>query len=245
MTLQLTDFIDIHTHILPGVDDGPKTLEDSVALAKWYVDLGIQQIIATPHFIPGTAWAASKQLLLEKIDDLQKYLQANGISLAIFPGMEIAFHKRFRDRLEGKTVLPLANSAWYLLEPSFTDSADELLYCLDRLVEQGWNIILAHPERIPALQQLANPFTELVRHGLRLQINIGSLLGKFGTESKRVGLDFIDRGYVQYLASDAHGVDARRPPTAEEWLELEKIVGDDALHLLCCNNPAQLLLEKH
>ncbi len=245
MTLQLSDFIDIHTHILPGVDDGPKDLAESLALAKCYTDMGIRQIITTSHYIPGTAWAASSQLILAKIAELQNHLRTNGISLAIFPGMEIAYHKKFQERLEGKTLLPLANSSWYLLEPSFTDCAEALLSCLEHIVEKGWRIILAHPERIPAFQEMLNPFAELVGQGLRIQINTGSLLGKFGAESKRVGLDFIERGYVHYLASDAHGVDARKPPTEEEWSELARILGPDLLHQLCCLHPAQLLLEKH
>lgn len=245
MTLQISRFIDIHTHILPGIDDGPKNLAESAALARCYTDVGIRQIIATSHYIPGTAWAASSRLILEKIEELQNYLQTNGISLAIFPGMEIAYHKKFLERLDGNALLPLANSSWYLLEPSFSDSADGLLISLDQIMEKGWKVILAHPERIPAFQDMANPFDLLVKQGLRMQINTGSLLGKFGAQSKRVGLDFIERGYVHYLASDAHATDARRPPTAEEWLELEKILGPALVDQLCCSNPAQLLLEKH
>ncbi len=237
-------FIDIHTHILPGIDDGPKNLEESAALAKCYVELGIQRIIATSHFIPGTAWAPSSGLILAKIAELQDYLRTNDISLTIFPGLEIAFHKKILERLETKTVLPLGTSDWYLLEPSFSDSADALLHSLHRLMEKGWKIILAHPERIPALQEMKNPFTEFVRQGLRLQLNTGSLLGKFGAESKRCGFDFISSGSVHYLATDAHGVDARRPPTEQEWLELEKELGVDLLRQLCCVHPAELLGEK-
>jgi len=244
MSLQLSDFIDIHTHILPGIDDGPKNLEESAALARCYVDMGITQIIATSHYIPGTAWTASRHLILEKIAELQGYLQRSSIPLAIFPGMEIAYHKNLQKHLETETFLPLGASVYYLLEPSFTDSAEALFHCLDQLLEQGWKIILAHPERIPALWETGNTLNELVRQGLRLQINTGSLLGKFGVESKHAGFNFIERDCVHYLASDAHGVDSRKPPTLEEWLQLQTTLGGDLLVQLCCVNPAQLLVEK-
>lgn len=244
MSLQLSDFIDIHTHILPGIDDGPKNLAESATLARCYVDMGITQIIATSHYVPGTAWAVSSQIILEKITELQEYMQKNSIPLAIFPGMEIAYHKKLQEHLESQIFLPLGASGYYLLEPSFTDSAETLFHCLYQLLEQGWKIILAHPERIPALQKMENSIDELVRQGLRIQINSGSLLGKFGAESKHIGFNLITRKCVHYLASDAHGVKSRRPLTGEEWLQLGTTLGRDVLEQLCCINPAQLLVKK-
>jgi protein-tyrosine phosphatase len=245
MSLKLSNFIDIHTHILPGIDDGPKNLEESAALARCYTDLGITQIIATPHYIPGTAWSTSSQRIVEKITELQGYLQSKDIPLTIFPGMEIAFHKKFQEHLKSDTFLPLGTSSYYLLEPSFTDSAEALLHCLDQLLEQGRKIILAHPERIPALRETANVFDEYVRNGLKIQINIGSLLGKFGSESKHIGFNLIEGNCAHYLASDAHGINSRKPPTEEEWLDLETNIGPDVLEQLCCINPAQLLVDKN
>lgn len=244
MSFQISDFIDIHTHILPGIDDGPKNLEESATLAQCYMDMGITQVIATPHYIPGTAWAASTRIICEKIIELQGYLQEKGIFLTVFPGMEIAYHKKLQKHLETKNFLPLGTSFYYLIEPSFTDSAESLCLCLDQLLDQGQKIILAHPERIPALQDSANILNDLVRQGLRMQINIGSLLGKFGQESKHTGLQLIERNCVHYLASDAHGVDSRRPPSKEEWVVLETYLGTGVLEQLCCINPAQLLEEQ-
>jgi protein-tyrosine phosphatase len=245
MSFQLSHFIDIHTHILPGIDDGPKNLEESASLARYYMDMGITNIIATPHYIPGTAWAASTATILEKIAQLQGYLQEKEISVKIFPGMEIAFHKRLQEHLETKKISPLGTSGQYLLEPSFTDSADALFLCLDTLLEQGYRIILAHPERIPALGKTIAPLASLVSQGLRIQLNTGSLLGKFGQESQRVGRQLLDHNSVHYLASDAHGTRARRPPTREEWAILETDLGTDLLERLCCINPAQLIAKQN
>lgn len=219
-------------------------MEESAALARCYTDKGISQVIATSHYIPGTAWAASSQRILEKIAELQGYLHETNIPLSIFPGMEIAYHKKLQNHLETQTFLPLGTSGYYLLEPSFTDSAEALFLCLDQLLEQGWKIILAHPERIPALRGMVTSLGEVVRQGLRIQINIGSLVGKFGIESKQAGFNFIERDCVHYLASDAHGIESRRPPTIEDWLELEASIGVEGLERFCCSNPAQLLVQE-
>lgn len=243
MSFQLSDFIDIHAHILPGIDDGPKNLEDSAALAQCYLDLGIKQVIATPHFIPGTAWAASTQVIHEKITELQKFLQEKEYPLTLFPGMEIAYHKKFQNHLQTNKLLPLGASSFYLLEPSFTDSAEALLLCLEQLLEQGQKIILAHPERIPALQQQGaiNILNNLIQQGLRIQLNTGSLLGKFGPVIQQAGFQFIEKNCAHYLATDTHGVRSRGLPTREEWVDLERALGLAVLEQLCCINPAQLL----
>lgn len=245
MALQLSNFIDIHTHILPGIDDGPKNLEESAAMARCYTDVGISQIIATCHYIPGTAWAAACHLILDRIADLQGYLQRKNIPLLIYPGMEIAYHEKLQEHLARQIFLPLGTSNYYLLEPSFTDSADALILCLDQLLTQGWKIILAHPERIPAVREMGSAIDELVRQGLKIQVNIGSLFGKFGADSKRSGFNLIAANCVHYLASDAHGVESRKPPTREEWLQLAMTLGIQLLEQLCCINPAQLLMSKN
>lgn len=236
------DIIDIHAHILPGLDDGPKTLEESLEMARCYTRLGIGKVICTPHFIPGTAWAAARGLVLEKIAAVQGYLRDNDVDLTLFPGMEIAFHKKLRERLENGQLMPLAGSTRFLVEPSFSDSADELLDMLEILVGRGYGIILAHPERIAAIQEMADSFADFaIEHGVNIQLNSGSILGKFGSDSHRTAMQFIDRECVQFVASDAHGVDARRPPDETEWIELERIIGVELLKRWCCSNPAELL----
>jgi protein-tyrosine phosphatase len=241
MSFSPANFIDIHTHILPGMDDGPKNLEESAALVRCYTDMGIRQVIASPHYIQGTAWAPSSLSVLDQLAVLQAFLQSQNITMTIFPGMEIAYHKKIVEHLLLNKFLPLGTSSWYLLEPSFTDSSDALFSCLDPLLEQGYSIILAHPERIPTLWSASNTLMSLVGQKLRIQLNIGSLLGKFGKESRKFGMKLLAANCVHYLASDSHGALNRRPPVQEEWETLENELGADILEKLCCIHPAQLL----
>ena len=240
--LPCSEMVDIHAHILPGIDDGPQTLEESLALAQCYSRIGIRRIICTSHFIPGTAWAATREQMLEKMAATQEYLRGHDVDLTLYPGMEVAFHRKLRGRLEAGKVLPLADSSRYLLEPSFSDSAEELLAMIESLAGDGYRFILAHPERIPAIQAtVSNVIAFAEESDLQIQLNIGSLLGRYGKESQRAGMEFISRGYVQYLASDAHGAASRRPPGAEDWQELADMVGLDLLTRCCCTNPAKLI----
>jgi protein-tyrosine phosphatase len=243
MSFSPATFIDIHTHVLPGMDDGPKNLEESAALIRCYTDMGIRQVIASPHYIQGTAWAPSSLSVLDQVAVLQSFLQSQNIAMTIFPGMEIACHKKMGEHLLLNKFLPLGTSSWYLLEPSFTDGADAFFSCLEPLLEQGYSIILAHPERIPALWLAGDALMSLVGQKLRIQLNIGSLLGKFGKESRKAGMELMAANCVYYLASDSHGALNRRPPVQEEWETLEKELGADLLEKLCCLHPAQLLAE--
>ncbi len=241
MAANLSQFIDIHVHILHGLDDGPKNLDESAAMAKAYVDVGITCLIATPHFIPGTAWAAGRDCITNILQDLNKYLFEKDITLKIFPGMEIAYHQKLMDRLEKGVLQPLGESNIYLLEPSFNDSSCDLLECAREMMASGYGVILAHPERIPSFQETAEPLVDLVGQGLQVQINIGSLLDKFGESSKKLAMYLIDKNSVHFLASDAHSSTSRRPPNQADWQKLIGILGDDLLTRLCVTNPGSLI----
>ena len=242
MALPWSEVIDIHSHVLPGIDDGPATLEQTLALGRCYARLGINRVICTSHFIPGTAWAASREIVLERMAAVQECFAGNGVAVTLLPGMEIAFHRKLAARLERGELLALAASGRYLIEPAFTDPAEELLDMVEMLVGRGYRFILAHPERIPAIQERVDEIAAFaLAHGVEVQLNAGSLLGKFGDDSRRTALRLMERECVQYLGSDAHGAEARRPPDEAEWEELERIVGSERLRLWCCVNPAGLV----
>jgi protein-tyrosine phosphatase len=205
------------------------------------VNEGISQIIATPHFIPGTAWAANRDHIAEKMLELKKHLQKMNIPLKIFPGMEIAYHQKLINRLEKNLLQPLADSGIYLLEPSFNDSTAGLLQCAKQIMKKKCGVILAHPERIPAFQQTIEPLLDLAKEGLQVQLNVGSILNKFGESSKRLAMYLIDNECVHYLASDAHSIERRSPVTGAEWKILTDLLGEELITRICVTNPSELL----
>ncbi len=219
LNFHVGDFVDIHTHILPGVDDGCRSLTESIDFARLYEKAGIQQIVATPHFIPGTAWAPDKITVREKVDSLNGHLAEHGVNLRVFTGMEIAYHDNLGPNLEQGMLLPLGNSEFFLIEPPMTKGADLFLADIGGLVEQGYRIILAHPERIEGLQNNLEAVHCLVREGALVQINFHSITGYFGRRAKRASEKLLEMNCCHFLASDSHDL-RKRPPISLTELEM-------------------------
>ena len=110
------------------------------------------------------------------------------------------------------------------------------------LINRGVDVIIAHPERIPTFQQKLEPLVELILEGVEIQVNIGSILGKFGIQSRNISERLMNSDSVHYLASDAHGANNRHPPTKDDWLELSRVVGDKSLTKWCIVNPSKLIV---
>jgi protein-tyrosine phosphatase len=217
MSFTLDTFIDIHTHILPGLDDGPVNMEGSIALARCYERVGIKSIVATPHYLPGTAWAASKDKVLESVEQLQARLEDEQIDLFIQAGMEIAYHKKIAENLEEGKLLPLGSSGYYLIEPPLTGEQHSLLEGLLVLSDLGLPFILAHPERVESFQRKPEQLERLIERGWLLQINTGSLLGYFGRRSKETAEKMLKNNQIHFVASDAHDHKKRPPLNAGDW----------------------------
>ena len=233
--------VDIHCHILPGIDDGARDLEQSVAMARLWAAAGFAAVVATPHFIPGTAWATDARIIGERVAAVQARLDAEAIPLRVYPGMEIAFHKRLAERLHSGTVLPLAASERYLIEPAFQGSQEDLLHAVRQLLDAGQRVIIAHVERITAFQRNYDPLLRLAKQGLEIQVNSGSLLDHFDERCRKTALELLANGCVHYLASDAHGARRRTPPSPAERQQLADLIGPETLARLWCTNPARLL----
>ena len=233
--------VDIHCHILPGIDDGARDLDESAAMARLYVAAGFAAVVATPHFIPGTAWSADSRIIAARLAAVQARLDAEGIPLRVYAGMEIAFHKRLADRLQAGSVLPLGLSAHFLIEPDFHGSQEDLLHAVRSLLDQGHRVIIAHVERITAFQRNYDPLLRLARQGLEIQVNSGSLLDHFDQRCRKTALELLANGCVHSLASDAPGARRRTPPSPEERQRLADLINPETLVRLWRTNPARLL----
>ncbi|MCB2173655.1 protein tyrosine phosphatase [bacterium] len=241
MTCHLADFIDMHCHILPGVDDGPADLAQSTILARKYAQSGVKAVVATPHFLPGTSWATPAKKVLRQVNELQHHLNQQSIPLRILPGMEIAFHRKLEQRLKAGELLPLADSPYYLIEPAFQGDQGECVALLTALQQDGFHFILAHPERIEGFQRSPHLLSQLAEQGVLLQVNTGSLLGRFGATSKSIAHGLKDQDHLHFLASDAHDAARRGPLTATDWQEIHDLPGGPELLHRCCQNSVRLI----
>ena len=239
--MNLSDFIDIHTHILPGLDDGPKELSESIALAACYTDVGIKRVFATPHFLPGTSWSASVEKVLVVVRRLQDSLLSAGSPLTIIPGMEIAIQKSMGKNLDKGRYLPLGSSNTYLLEPPFDTPSFDPLEPLSEFIDRKKRVILAHPERCEYFQRYPQILQKAHSQGIAIQVNLGSLFGWFGQPSQKTAKQLLTWGIIDYLASDAHSSNQRRPPNHLEWHRLQETIDPETLKKMTHTNPEKLL----
>jgi protein-tyrosine phosphatase len=209
--------IDLHTHVLPGIDDGPETIEGSLALVRAAAASGTRVMVATPH----VNWHHHNDAdTIERLTgELNERLSAEGIAVEIRTGAEIAMTRAEEIGPEEIGRLRLGGGPWVLLEPPFTPIVTGLDGVVATLQRAGHRVVLAHPERCPALHREPQMVESLVRSGVLTSVTAGSLVGRFGGEVRRFARRLVDQGLVHNVASDAHDAVKRPPGMAAELAE--------------------------
>lgn len=233
--------IDIHCHILPGVDDGPWQLEESVAMCRLAEKEGCSVLVATPHQRHPTWWNGDRGRLLGLLEHLQERL---GDSPRVLPGAEIRADSDLVaavDELPGGGVLPLAGSRYLLIELHRHEQVGDPAELVHELVVAGWHPIIAHPEHYAWLLAQPRLIERLVAKGALLQITGSSLTGGFGRRAQLACRDLLNAGWVHFVASDAHGVDRRPPGLKAAFAALEQGWGVETAQALTCDNPGAVI----
>ena len=232
---------DLHMHVLPGVDDGPADLNEALSLASDAVADGTRAAVATPHIRPGYVTDVSE--LPVRVAELQLALTRERIPLELRVGGELSHgmvERLSQDALE--TIAQGAPGArWILLEapffgfgPAFHDAAGELR-------ERGFGVVIAHPERSARLGEDLASLRHEILYGSALQVNVWSIAGRHGEESRDIALRLVHEGLASVLASDAHA-DWRRPLLSRAIADLEH-AGVDKMtaRALAVTGPRRLL----
>jgi protein-tyrosine phosphatase len=202
--------IDLHCHILPGIDDGPPTMADSLALARAAVGAGTTTIAATPH-VSWDCSANTSALIARKVAEVRAALDAEGFALTLATGGEVALTRALELPDDELAALRLGGGPWLLLECPLSPTALNVESGLDALRERGHRLLLAHPERVPAFQRDPAMLARQVEQGSLTSMTAGAFTGRFGKEVQRFTFRLLEDGLVHSAASDAHSVD-RRPP---------------------------------
>ncbi|ALV21546.1 tyrosine-protein phosphatase [Carnobacterium antarcticum] len=214
--------IDLHCHILPGIDDGAKTMDDSLAMAHAAVAEGITHILATPHYKNGR-WDNEKIDILRDVENLQNELNNRDIPLTVFPGQEVRIIGELIEDIQRNKIQFIDETNQYLLIefptatiPAFTDS---LFFSLQT---KGITPIIVHPERNHAILNDSNKLLTLIEKGALAQLTAGSYVGTFGKKTQKLSKQLIEAGLVHFIASDAHNVQSRTFHLKEAYEKLEK-----------------------
>ncbi len=200
--------IDLHCHLLPGIDDGPGTMQESLNLARVAAAGGIRTIVATPHV--SQEWDNDALSISALAEDVRGQLAAHGIPLKVRTGAEIALSRALELRADELAALGLGGGPWLLVECPHQSVAVGLEEQLLALAAQGHRVVLAHPERCPEIQRDPEMLTRLISAGMIGSITAGALVGRFGRDVRRFALELVKRGMVDNVASDAHDT-LRRP----------------------------------
>lgn len=237
--------IDIHCHILYGLDDGSDNLEESVKMAKLAETGGTKIIVATPHSnVPSSFQNLWSNDIASRLNTLNSRLAADGVKVKVFPGNEIFAAGNFLSLLKSGKLLTLNNSVYPLVEFDFNEFSSSVYIKLQQLVAEGYIPIVAHPERYAFVSEEADAVSRLKSIGCLLQINKGSLKGGFGRAAYFAAHNIIEHQLADFVASDAHSPFMRTPYLADAHEMISELCSVDYAELLLYKNPRLVLENK-
>jgi protein-tyrosine phosphatase len=236
----VAESVDIHCHVLPGVDDGPATEDDSVALCRALADDGITTVCATPHQLGRYDRQNGGKVVTAALEALRARLAREAMPLRLTGGADVRLDERIVPLLAAGEVLTLDGGPYLLLElPHETYIEPASLIRL--LVSKGIRPIVTHPERHDTVRgrpELVGPW---LRAGATLQLTAGSLIGSFGSRSEAAAWKWLAAGQASFVATDAHDV-SRRPPCMTAAIEaIERRLGFEVARRVCVENPSRVL----
>lgn len=237
-------FVDIHCHVLPSIDDGAKSWDESLAMARMAAADGTSIIIATPHQLGSYRHNGAGEIR-QRVAQLNALLEQQSIALQVLPGADVRIEADMIALLQADEVLTLGDRKKHVLLELPHEMYLPLEPVLDNLKQRGWRGILSHPERNQGLLKQPALIASLVDAGCYMQITAGSLAGTFGPQSQQLAEQMVARRQVHFVATDAHGPRARRPLMRRAYERVADIAGWDTAASICCHNPALVAQGEH
>ena len=231
--------IDIHNHIIQGVDDGSEDLEMSLDMARIYLQNGITKVIGTPHYIERDDFSLSRNK--RALEKLREELKKNGLKLEVYLGNEVYISMDLLKEIEEERVATLNGSRYILIEFPMRDIpiyAESLFY---NLLIKGYIPIIAHPERYFKIQENPNILFEFIKRGALAQLNLSSLEGFYGKQVKRTSKILLKHKMIHFLGTDSHSNGERSPEVQKSLKLLKSIISPSEYISLSEENPNNIL----
>jgi len=235
--------IDLHCHLLPGVDDGARNLSVSLAMASAAVAQGTTVVACTPHILPGV-YQNSGPAIREATKQLQDALDQEEIPLQLTTGADVHMAPNFVAGLRSGQLLTLADSRYVLVEPPHNVAPPQIEDFFFNLVTAGYVPILTHPERLSWLRSRYDTIKKLVQTGVWMQLTAGSFTGAFGRTALYWAQRLLDEGCVHLIASDAHDAERRPPDMALGREAVAKRIGAEEARHLVSTRPMGILKDQ-
>lgn len=235
----MAGYVDLHCHLLPGVDDGARTPEDSLEMARALVDLGFSAVAPSPHARPEFA---SAEVCAERRGALKEALAAASIPLRLYANAENALIlDGFLEGLGTASSRPVNGGRYVLVEAPYHAPVPALPDLVFRMVRRGVIPLFAHPERCQEFERPGRA-AEVVRLGARLQLDLGALVNRYGPGARRLARTFLEEELYAVAATDLHGPVDARVWVGKALAELEARAGAPALLALLSEHPQKVLL---
>ena len=233
--------IDIHSHLLFGVDDGSRTLEESVHVIKKLSEVGYTDIILTPHYINDSTYVSTREENLDVLKRLKVGLIRNNVNVNLYLGNEIYIDSDII-KLFKEGIISSLNDSKYLLIELPMSGENEIYYdvFLD-LINMGYKVVLAHPERYISFQKDFNKVYELKEIGVLFQCNVGSILGDYGSHAKKTIKRLLKEHLITFMGTDIHHKKENYNFAEKAKKKFSKYLTEDEINDIFENNARKLL----
>ena len=237
--------IDIHSHILPGMDDGAEDTQEMLDMAAMAVSCGVTTMVTTPHVnVPGVCDNYYDKSFIESFRRAEAKLQEVNIPLQLIMGMEVFVTPDVPELIKDKKVLPINNGKYLLVEFSFDEEGTYIKKMLRKIADLNIFPVIAHPERYEYVQDNPAVVQEWKRQGYVMQANKGSFTGRFGKRAYNTAYELLEQQLLGAIASDCHGSGERTPYLKDAYEELLKTYSEESLIKLFKTNPRRICMNQ-
>lgn len=240
----MNPYIDIHSHILPQIDDGAENFNVSMKMLRTAYGDGIKTIIVTPHYKPGRHNADPERICF-LMDKLCREAKREEMDVELYPGNEFYYHDGIFGELERNRACAMAGSAYVLIEFSPMERFEYIRSGLYEALAHGWRPILAHAERYSAILGKTEHVEELIRLGSFIQVNAGSILGKTGMGARQFTKNLLKEHLVHFVATDAHDEKKRKPVLSDCGKYIRRRYGEAYAESLFYGNPIHIIKNEY
>ena len=235
--------VDLHSHIIPGIDDGSKSVEETFNMIEEAKEAGFTDIVLTSHFLTHYYEPTTGEIVLWK-EKLQEIIEKKKIEINLHSGMEIYISNKIEELIKEKKILTLANSRYMLIELPLSSTVNYFDFVLYFLQSISIQLILAHPERYKNVQENPELIQEYIDKGALIQCNYGSILGLYGGKAKKVIKYLLKNNQVHFLGSDCHKEGTIYPLVPVAAKRIKKIIGEKEFNIISTENPKKVIENK-
>lgn len=235
--------LDLHSHILPNIDDGARTLSEALEMARIAVADGTTCLACTPHITPGI-YENRADNISTAVASLTRALADAEIPLKLVVGADVHVSPHLTERLRSGVVPTLNNSRYFLLEPPHHVVPPRIGHLVDEVLERGFIPIITHPERLTWISSHYDVIERLNDQGCLIQLTAGSIVGSFGKTASMLSERLLKEGRVDIIASDAHNVSSRSPRLSPAVRKVAEMLGADAAERMVVDRPWAILEDR-